>query len=225
MIRASDSSDASCHQALERLCQTYWPAVCAFILKRGYSPEDAKDLTQGFFAQLLEKQWLKTADVDKGRFRTFLLTAVSRFLSHERERAGAQKRGGGQILFSLDAPESDPGWVPEPAVAGTAEEIFDRRWAEALLNRVIRRLREECERGGRPGRFDELKRFLTEDGGDVSYAEVAAKLGLTESAVKSSIHRLRSRYAELVRDEIAETVEDPADILAEIRYLASVLGS
>ncbi|HAM73098.1 MAG TPA: RNA polymerase subunit sigma-24 [Verrucomicrobiales bacterium] len=225
VIRAANSTDLDCQAALERLCRTYWPAVCAFVARRGHSPEDAKDLTQGFFAQLLEKRWLKAADMEKGRFRTFLLTAVTRFLSHERDRNSALKRGGGGGLLSLDACEEGAAWMGEPATAGTAEEVFDRPWAESLLNRVLSRLRSEYEGGGRSERYEELKRFLTGDAGECSYAGAAERLGITESAVKSGVHRLRTRYAELVREEIAETVDDPADVPAEIRYLAAVLGS
>jgi RNA polymerase sigma-70 factor (ECF subfamily) len=225
VIRAADSTDALSQQALERLCRTYWPAVYAFILRRGFPPEDAKDLTQGFFAQFLGKDWLKTADSSKGRFRTFLLTMVSRFLAHERERAGALKRGGGQAVFSLDAAEGEDRWVPEPITSGTPAEAFERRWAESLLNRVMERLQGEFESGGRAGRFEELKAFLTDERGETSYAEAAAKLSLSESAVKSSIHRLRARYGEMVREEIADTVDNPEEITAEIRHLVAVLGS
>lgn len=225
VVRATDATDASSHQALERLCQAYWPAVHAFVTRRGHSPEDAKDLTQGFFARLLEKEWLRAADAAKGRFRTFLLTAVTRFLANERERADALKRGGGQVLLSLNVPEAEPGGVPEPADGATPEAVFERRWAETLLNRVLERLQDEFDGGGRAGRFEELKGFLTEDRGETSYADVAARLGISTSAVKSGIHRLRQRYGELVREEIAETVDSPDEVEAEIRHLVNVLGS
>lgn len=225
VLRATDSTEATSQEALEQLCRTYWPAVYAFILRRGYSTEDAKDLTQAFFARLLEKDWLKSADATKGRFRTFLLTAAIRFLGHERERSEALKRGGGQTVFSLDASEAEPGWIPEPTATGTPEDAFERRWAESLLNKVMNRLRGEFESGGRAGRFDQLKSFLTDDRGETAYAQVAAQLGMSESAVKSSIHRLRSRYRELVREEIADTVDDPEEISAEIKHLITVLGS
>jgi RNA polymerase sigma factor (sigma-70 family) len=225
VVRAVDVSDEVSQQALERLCRCYWPAVHAFICRRGYAPEDAKDLTQAFFARLLEKEWLRAADATKGRFRTFLLTALIRFLAHERERADAIKRGGGVSPLSLDVPESEPGAVREPADSATPELAFERRWAETLLDRVLERLRAEFDAGGRSGRFEELKVFLTEDRGETSYAEVAARLGLSESAVKSGIHRLRQRYGELVREEIADTVESPDEIEAEIRHLVHVLGT
>lgn len=225
VIRATDATDGASQLALEKLCQGYWPAVHAFIARRGHSPEDAKDLTQGFFARLLEKEWLRAADATRGRFRTFLLTAVTRFLANERERADALKRGGGQSLLSLDVPETEPGSVPEPADSMTPEAAYERRWAETLLGRVLERLQAEFDGGGRAGRFQELKQFLTDDRGETSYAEAAARLGVSESAVKSGIHRLRQRYGELVREEIAETVEAPEEVEAEIRHLVSVLGS
>jgi RNA polymerase sigma-70 factor (ECF subfamily) len=225
VVRATGSEEASSRQALEQLCRTYWLAVYAFILRRGYATEDAKDLTQAFFARLLEKDWLRSADASKGRFRTFLLTAASRFLGHERERSEALKRGGGQHLFSLDAAKTEPGWVPEPMASGTPEDAFERRWAESLLNRVMGRLREEFESGGRVGRFEALKRYLTEDRGETSYAALADQLAMSEAAIKSSIYRLRARYGELVREEIANTVDDPAEVPTEIRHLISVLGS
>ena len=225
VLSAIDVSDSTSHQALETLCQSYWPAVFAFISRRGFAHEDAKDLTQGFFARFLEKGWLKSVDSTRGRFRTFLLTAVSRFIANERDRADALKRGGGSVLFSLDVPEGDVGWVPEPASALTAEAVFERRWAETLLNRVMERLREEFDGSGRMGRFDALKIFLTEDRGETSYTDVAIRLGMSVSAVKSGIHRMRVRYAELVRGEIAETVDVETDVDSEIRYLLEVISA
>ena len=225
VIRAADGADEASPQALEHLCRAYWPAVYVFIARRGYSPADAQDLVQGFFARLLEKEWLKTADATKGRFRTFLITAVTRFLANERERNNALKRGGGNWVMSLDARELEPGWVPEPSDPRTPEELFERRWAETLLNRVMERLRAEFDSGGRAGRFTELKSFLTDERGERSYSKVAERLGLSESAVKSGIHRLRQRYRELVRAEIAETVDSPEEIDAEIRHLVAVLSS
>lgn len=222
---AAEEEESRSHQALESLCQIYWSPVWVFIMRRGYTPTDAKDLTQGFFERLLEKGWLRAADEAKGRFRTFLLTAVSRFLAQERERQNALKRGGGQFTFSLDAVATAGQEISEPVAQDTPETSFDRRWAETLLDRVLFRLEGEFNRNSKQDRFKELKGFLTEDRGTASYAEVATRLGLSESAVKSGIHRMRQRYAELVREEIAETVASPEDVEAEIRHLLSIMSS
>ena len=141
MTCAADGGEESSHQALERLCQLYWSPVWVFIIRRGYTPTDAKGLTQGFFERLLEKGWLKSADENKGRFRTFLLTSVSRFLAHERGMRNAMKRGGGQFTFSLEAGAMAEQTIPEPVACGTPETSFDRRWAETLLDRVLLRWR------------------------------------------------------------------------------------
>jgi RNA polymerase sigma-70 factor (ECF subfamily) len=223
VLRAAGTEDAACQEALERLCSAYWPPVYTFILRRGHPPESAQDLTQGFFARLLEKEWLRSADATKGRFRTFLLTAITRFLANTHAHGQAEKRGGGHEPIPFDI-VTESVWTTPLQPNRTPEEEFDRRWAETLLERVLARLREEFDGGGRPGRFEELKSFLTGAPQDRSYADVAARLGVSESAVKSGIYRLRQRYGELVREEIAETVESPAEIDAEIRYLVSVVA-
>lgn len=224
VLSAADGRDADSQQALERLCQTYWPAIFAFILRRGHAVDDAKDLTQEFFGRLLEGEWLKSADADKGRFRTFLLTAVTRFMSKERERAGALKRGGGCIVLPLALGEFEEGCVAEPTDPSTPEDRFERQWAETLIGRVMDRLRREFDGSGRPGRFDVLKSFITDDSGETSYEQAADRIGVSTSAVRSGIHRLRQRYGELIRDEIGETVASPDDVQSEIRHLLAAIG-
>lgn len=211
-------------EALEVLARTYWMPLYTFVRRRGVAPAEAQDLTQGFFARLLEKEWLATADAERGRFRTFLLTALTRYLSDERDRAGALKRGGGVTLLPLDFAGAEERISNEPVDERTPEEAFDRAWAEALLERVLGRLAEEWDAGGRTGRFAVLKPFLTEDAADGSYAAAAARLGLSESAVKSGIHRLRRRYGELIQEEIARTLVTAADIDSELEHFLRALG-
>lgn len=211
-------------EALERLCRTYWYPIYVFIRRRGHGPHESEDLTQGFFTKLLEKNYLEAADRGKGRFRTFLLTAVTRFLANEWDRGRAQKRGGKHVTFSLDdlAPEGMEAY--DPPSDQTPEHLYERQWAEAVLQQVLSRLRREFDGVGRSGVFDELKNFLLEEKGAVSYAEVAARLNLSLAALKSSVFRLRQRYRDLLQDEIANTVASEQEVEEEIRYLLSVLS-
>ena len=224
VMAARHAPTAESVAALEVLAKTYWMPLYAFIRRRGADPSEAQDLTQGFFARLLEKEWLLAADAERGRFRTFLLTALTRFLSDEYDRATALKRGGGATLVSLDFGLAEERLSLEPADGRTPEQAFDRAWAEALLEKVLSRLSAEFDDGGRTGRFAILKQFLTEDAEDGSYARAAAELGLSESAVKSGIHRLRRRYGELIHEEIALTLVAEADIDSELEHFLSALG-
>ena len=224
VLAARDGQSPQAAEALERLCRQYWPPVYAFIRRRGHTPADAQDLTQEFFARLIEKDYLQAADAAKGKFRTLLLTAVTRFLINERERALAQKRGGGAVHFSLEAANSEEGYRVEPADPATPEIIYERRWAETLLESVLARLRRELEAAGQPERFEVLKPFLAGEREAPSGAELSARLQLTEGAVYSAIHRLRRRYGELLREEVAKTVARPEETDEELRHLARVLS-
>jgi DNA-directed RNA polymerase specialized sigma24 family protein len=224
VMAARHAPTAESVAALEVLAKTYWMPLYAFIRRRGADPSEAQDLTQGFFARLLEKEWLLAADAERGRFRTFLLTALTRFLSDEYDRATALKRGGGAVPVSLDFELAEERLALEPTDGRTPEQAFDRAWAEALLEKVLSRLAEEFDEGGRTGRFAILKQFLTEDAVDGSYARAAAELGLSESAVKSGIHRLRRRYGELIHEEIALTLVAEADIDSELEHFLAALG-
>ncbi len=209
--------------ALEKLCRTYWQPVYAQVRRRGYNDEDARDVTQDFFAQLLRDETLAAADPERGRFRCFLLGVLKRFLVHTRQRAGAQKRGGGREIVSWDqvAAEADaagatPGESPDRA--------FDRHWALAVLQAAHERLRAEQAAGGRSACFEALQPYLTAEPDAPSYAATAARLGVSEGAVKSAIHRLRQRYFAAVREEVAHTVTGAAELEDELRYLRAVFA-
>ncbi len=219
--RQSPQSDG----ALASLCSTYWYPLYAFVRRRGYAPEEAQDLTQEFFAALLDKNYVQDADRQRGRFRSFLLTALKHFLSNQRNRARAKKRGGGRSVFSLDFESGEIQYRREPADAMTAERLFERRWALKLLDRVLGRLQQEYADAGNPAIFEHLKECLTREKGSTPYRQVAQQAGLTEGAVKVAVHRLRRRYRELLEEEIAQTVSTAAEVEDEIRQLFAALGS
>ena len=209
--------------ALADLCQLYWYPLYAFVRRRGYSASDAQDLTQEFFTRLLEKGWLEGVDQERGRFRSFLLAATKHFLSNERDRAAAQKRGGGKKLLPLDSGEAESRYALEPVDPITAERIFDRRWALTLLDQVLSRLRREFTASGKEELFNELKQTLTGDAS--SYAQIGERLGMTEGAVKVAAHRLRGRYRDLIRQEVAQTVQSPENVEDELRDLMAALSA
>jgi RNA polymerase sigma factor (sigma-70 family) len=213
--------------ALEQLCRTYWPPLYAYVRRSGRSPEDAQDLTQGFFAHLLTDQRLGTADPDRGRFRSFLLTSLQRFLINDWKRATREKRGGGAALLSFDCDPEEALYAREPADGVTPEHLFERRWATRLLETTLAKLGEDYRAAGQAALFDALKGYVWGDAGDVSYAEIGARIGLTEGAVKVAVHRLRGRFRERLRGLVSDTVanpEDPAEIDAELRHLLEVLS-
>jgi RNA polymerase sigma factor (sigma-70 family) len=206
-------------QALAELCELYWYPVYAFVRRRGHSPHDAADLTQAFFARLIETAGIAGADPDKGRFRSYLLGAVRHFLANEHDRAVAKKRGGGRVIESLNLSDAERRYAAEPADGRTPEQLFERRWALTLLDGVLAGLRAEYAASGQAVLFDRLKATLTGDAGP--YADLAAELGMTEGAVKVAAHRLRRRYRDRLRAAIAETADD---VEAEIRDLFTALG-
>lgn len=216
-----DSQQAAA--ALETLCRAYWYPLYAYVRRRGHSAEDAQDLTQDFFAQSLRKNFPARADRAKGRFRTFILHTLDQFLLDERARATALKRGGGQVLFSLDEESPEARYRLEVPDALTPEKLFERHWAQAILNGALARLREEFVADGKGGIYEVLQAF--EPGGQnaLSYAEAAGRLGVSETAVKAMIHRLRQRHRELIREEIAHTVPTVSEIDEELRHLVAVL--
>jgi len=223
VLAAGDSRHPNAREALAALCKAYWYPVYAQIRFRGQDSESAKDLTQGFFAQLLEKRTLKVADPERGRFRSFLKRSVDHYLSHERHRATALKRGGNKPAISLDFDSAEAQYKIEPSQSQAPDKLFERRWARATLSRVIEQLGEEAQAAGDRNRFQRLVPFLTGRTPEFGYKDVAAELEMTEGAVKVAVHRLRRRYGTLLRAEVARAVSDPEEVEAEIRYLFSAL--
>jgi DNA-directed RNA polymerase specialized sigma24 family protein len=195
------------------------------IRRSGYDRDEAQDLTQAFFAVLLEKNFLEVADPQRGRFRSFLLTAVKHFLSNERDRAQALKRGGGEIPVSIDVLMSEACFDPTGSDTETPEDLFERRWALSLLEHAMSRLRAEFSSTGRNAQFDKLVPFLSRDSDGARYEELAAEMGVSAGALRTLVHRMRRRYRDLVRAEIAETVATSDEVDDEIRFLMSVLSS
>lgn len=224
VLAAGRSDSTHAHDALEKLCRNYWFPIYAFVRRQGHAPHDAQDLTQEFFARLLEHNYLADVDRSKGRFRSFLLASLKHFLANEWDKAKAQKRGGGKVLIPIDVANAESSCGFEPADAATAEKLFERRWALALLEHVLKNLREEYVRDGKETLFEQLKPTLTEASRAVRYADIAAQLGTTEGAIKVAVHRLRQRYRELLRAEIADTVASAAEIDDEIRNLFAALA-
>jgi RNA polymerase sigma factor (sigma-70 family) len=221
IVAAATEGGEPARVALEELCQAYWYPIYAFIRRRGRSEEDARDLTQEFFATLLEKGYLGDADPMRGRFRSFLLTAVSRFVAKQHEKAAAQKRGGSRRILSIDFADGESRYQQEPPDNWTPERVFDRRWALTLLDRTLGKLRQEHQSADKLQLFDALKIFLT--GEAVPLRSVAERLEMTEGAVKVAIHRLRQKYRDLLRAEIAQTVTAQEDIDGELNLLLAAL--
>jgi RNA polymerase sigma factor (sigma-70 family) len=224
VLEAQGESPAA-QEALEKLCRTYWRPIYGFVRRQGAGPEETKDLTQGFFALLLERRDLNTVRKEKGRLRSYLLTSLKHFLTNERSRAMAVKRGEGQRLIPLEDVREREFTGFEPADTLTAERIYERGWALALLDQVLTRLGDEYRAAGpaAAGLFGQLQKLLTDESDRPSQAEIATELDMTENAVKQAFHRLRQRYRELLREEIAHTVMLPGDIEAELRHLIAVL--
>jgi RNA polymerase sigma-70 factor (ECF subfamily) len=223
VLAAGVGEAAEAHRALGELCQTYWYPLYVYIRRRGYSPEDAEDLTQGFFARLLERRWVGQADRARGRFRSFLLTALNHFLADDWDRAHAQKRGGGKIL-PLEIGPAESRYQLEPADRLTPEKIFERQWAMTVLESVYARLQAEYQAEDKAAQFDSLKDCLTQGRGAVRYAALSKQLDLSEGALRVMVCRLRQRYRQLLRDEIAQTVADPGAVEEELRYLFRALS-
>ncbi|MBL7043979.1 MAG: sigma-70 family RNA polymerase sigma factor [Pirellulaceae bacterium] len=225
VIAAGQRESPESAAALVTLCTTYWYPLYAFVRRQGYRTEDAQDLTQAFFAKLLEKNYIGDADQQRGRFRSFLLASLKRFLSNERDYARAKKRGGGRPVISLDFESAESRYNHEPADTMTAERLFERRWALTLLDQVLNRLHDEYAAAGNLPLFERLKEFLTAERRTAPYRVVAHQAGMTEGAVKVAVHRLRKRYRQLLEEEIAQTVSRADDVQDELYQLFTSLSS
>ena len=232
MARAAQGEGAPARAALEELCAAYWYPLYAYLRRKGNSADESADFVQGFFTALLEKGYVAQADRERGRFRGFLMVALRHFASKERAKQRAQKRGGGVAPLSLDLDDGERRYALEPAGGESPEALFERRWALAVLERAMERLAAEQRAGTgvKAERFEALRPFLAgastgagTGAGAVPYREVGEPLGMSETAVKVAVHRLRKRYGDLLRDEIAQTLDDPADVDDEIRRLLAAL--
>lgn len=223
VLAAGHSDTTRAHDALAELCQTYWYPLYAYARRRGSAPHDAQDLTQEFFARLLEGHWVAQADRQRGRFRSFLLSAMKHFLANEWNKAQTQKRGGGQRILSLDDDSAERRYRLEPVEKRTPESLFEQSWALTLLEGVLARLEEEYRRAGKQAWMEAMRPSLATDRGALDYTELAATLGMTEPAARMAVHRLRQRYRQLIRAEVASTVASPEEVEAEMRHLFQAL--
>jgi len=223
VVLEAQGQSPTAQEALEKLCRVYWRPIYGFVRRQGVEPDEAKDLTQGFFALLLERRDLDTVRKEKGRLRSYLLTSVKHFLMNERNRAMAIKRGEGQRLIPLEEFRERERAGFEPADMASADHIYERHWALTVLDQVLARLGDEYRAAGKMALFDQLQKSLTDEPDRPSQADTAHEFGMTENAVKQACHRLRQRYRQLLREEIAHTVMVPGDIEDELRHLIAVL--
>lgn len=223
VLSARDKTSPCSAEALERLCRAYWYPLYAQVRRLGNSPQDAEDLTQGFFARMLEKNYLEGADRDRGRFRTFLLMALKRFLATEWDRVRAQKRGGGRPTLPLNTQVAEQLYQADTTEL-PADRLYEKQWAMAVVQQSLARLRQEFDQAGKGGEFERLKRFLTVGQGEVPYADAAGELGQSEGTLRVAVHRLRKRFREVFREEVANTVARAEDVDEEFRHLRAVLS-
>lgn len=225
VLAAGRKSSVQSDRALGELCQIYWYPLYAYVRRQGKTREDAEDLVQAFFEKFLEKNYLEGLSAERGKFRAFLLVALKHFLANEWDKSQRQKRGGGVRHLSLDWQSADERFHLDPADPSSPDKAFDREWALALLERVIVRLRDECAATDKAALFDQARGYLMVGEAAISYADAAKSLGLDEGAVRVAVHRLRKRYRDLLRDEIAQTLDDPAQVAEELRSLQAALAS
>lgn len=224
VLEAGRAGSPAAQEALERLCRTYWYPLYAYVRRRGHAPEAAKDLTQGFFADLLERRDLAKVGPERGRFRSFMLAALGHYLANQWRSGQRQKRGGGQTVLALDAVPAEERYRLEPVAPDDPERLYDRRWAWTVMDQARQRLAAEHARAGKSDLFGLLEPLLTGSPAAPARAAIAARFGISVGAVDVALHRLRRRYGEIIRELIAETVADPTEVDAEIRHLRAVLG-
>ncbi len=225
VVTAGDVESPDSSEALATLCEIYWYPLYAYARRWGQDADSARDLTQGFFAKLLEKNYVAAADQERGKFRTFMLTALQRYMADEWDRERAQKRGGRELPISLDFDTAEGGYKLEPPDDRTPEDVFDESWAATLMEQARQRMRREMLEPGKEERFELLEGFVSGEGEDVPYREVAETLGLSEAAVKTAVHRMRKRFGHILRDEVADTVGDEAAVDDELRHLLALAGA
>ncbi len=224
MLAAGGSSSPASRVALERLCRAYWFPLYGYVRSKGFSPHDAEDLTQEFFTRFLQSDALRTVSEERGRFRAFLLASLNHFLANEWDRLRAQKRGGDRAQWSLDAASAEQRLQLEPTTDVTPERLYEQRWALTLLNSVLERLRVEMAAAGKTTTFNALRGFLSDASGTLSYPEAAVRLALAEAATRKAVQRLRERYRELLREEVAHTVGSPHEVESELRHLLAIFA-
>lgn len=222
-MAAGGLTSVEAREALEVLAQQYWYPLYAFIRRRGTGPQEAEDLTQAFFAMMMEKHLLKGADASRGRFRSYLLGALKHFLSDQHDKARAEKRGGGRKLVSIDAAVGESMYCREPYTNETPERLYDRQWGMTVLNLALAELRAELEGNGKGRLFEAIQPCLTGDDSALKYHELGEQLGMSEGAVKTAVHRLRRQYRERVREQISRTLDGPGEIDDEVRHLFEAL--
>lgn len=223
VIAARDGHSTESRQALDSLCRAYWYPLYAFVRLQGHDPEASRDLTQAYFVELLEKGYLQDVDPSLGRFRSFLMVSVKHFLSKERDKAKTVKRGGATSVISFDAADAEVRYRSEPSVELTPEVIFERRWAQTVLHRALGKLRDELSEAGKEDHYRALRPSLVGEEPRMPYRQAAEELGISEGAVRAHVHRLRKRFGELLRQEIAETIADPEDVDDELRHLLGAI--
>ncbi len=223
VVRANDPASPDARAALDEICRDYWFPLYVYVRRWGRNPEDAEDLTQSFFARLLEKDYLASADRDKGKLRTFLLTALKHFLIDEHDKATTLKRGGGQHVISIDAALAEERYALEPKDDASPDRLYEKRWALTLLDNVLATLRAIYAKDGKAELFDTLQPSLAWNAGGERYAELAAALGMKENAVRVAVFRLRRRYGDTLRQQVAETVASPEEVAGELDHLLTVL--